>query len=183
MDDTVKFKQSARRAWYIRHGICPVCGQNDALPGRQKCAACTEKSTLNNIKYRSLEKERTYYQKKKLKRQERIAAGLCPRCGKPAIKGQLCLDHYVKKQHIHEMEKREREIKGDPRRERVKNGKCWFCNNTALPGKKVCQIHYDVLSNRPGFSARGGESHPWRAEEKNRISEIRKKYKNNTSTT
>lgn len=175
MDEKSKARHQARKTWYLQHNICVVCGQRDALPNRQKCAICTEKATLSNIKYRSLDRERTYYAKRKAKRQERIANGLCPNCGKIAVKGQLCIDCYAKKQKTHEQEKREREARGDPRRERIKNGKCWFCNNAALPGMKVCKDHYNDLGNRTGFWAKKGDEHPWVKAETLRHREIRGK--------
>ena len=46
--------EKERREWYAAHGICISCGQRDAFPGRKKFAECLEKSTLNNIKYRSV---------------------------------------------------------------------------------------------------------------------------------
>lgn len=165
--------EKERRKWYSAHGICVVCGQRDALPGRQKCAECTEKATLNNIKYRSLERERMYYPRRKAKREARIAAGLCPICGKPAKYGQLCYEHYIKKKRKNEREKEKRAATGDPRRNRVAVGKCWFCNNRALPGMKVCQAHYTALMNRSGFAHRGGEDHPWAKDEKVRIEMLR----------
>lgn len=136
------------RQWYIEHKICVSCGQRDAFNGRQKCPECLEKATLNNIKYRSLERERNYYQRRKEKRDARISAGLCPICGKAAVKGQLCLECYMKHQRRHEKEKQQRALRGDPRRERIKNGLCWFCDSPALEGKKVCQKHYDDIQAR-----------------------------------
>lgn len=151
------------RQWYIEHKICVSCGQRDAFNGRQKCPECLEKATLNNMKYRSLERERSYYQRRKEKRDARISAGLCPICGKAAVKGQLCLECYMKHQRRHEKEKQQRALRGDPRRERIKNGLCWFCDSPALEGKKVCQKHYDDIQAR--FHNRGGDEHPWAKDE------------------
>ena len=174
--------EKERRKWYAEHGICVACGQRDALPNRQKCAECTEKATLNNIKYRSLERERGYYQRRKQKREERIASGLCPNCGKAAKYGQLCYECDLKKLKKHEEEKAERAARGDPRRVRVANGKCWFCDNEALPGMKICQAHYTALMHRPGFAHRGGESHPWAKDEAARIAGLKTKWANSEST-
>lgn len=157
----------ARREWYKAHGICVRCGQRDAFPGRFQCAECLEYTTLYNIKCRSLEKERSYYPRKKEKRDARIADGLCPFCGKPAVKGQLCLECYVKHQRRHEKEKQQRALRGDPRRERIKKGLCWFCDAPALEGKKVCQKHYDDIQAR---LHRGGKGHPWAKDEAARLS-------------
>ena len=111
--------EKERRQWYIEHGICVACGQRDAFMGRQKCPECLEKANNSNALYRDRykEQERTVYgPRRKAKRQARIAAGLCPNCGKPAVHGQLCARHYAKKRQKHEKEKQERAIRGDPRR-------------------------------------------------------------------
>ena len=160
--------------WYIEHGICVGCRKENAMPGRQKCPACLYKQTLANMKSRSLEYERTRYAKRKAQREERIAAGLCPICGKPAKHGQLCTDCYIRKQRVHQAEKNERRVRGDPRRNRMENGLCCFCDSPAMDGKKVCEKHYQILMSRPGFAGRkGGEQHPWAIDESRRIAEIK----------
>lgn len=164
-----------RYEWYAAHGICVVCGQRDALPKRKKCAECTEKATLDNIKYRSLERERSYYPRRKQKRKERISAGLCPICGKTAKYGQLCYECYLKRRKRREKEKAERAARGDPRRIRIANGKCWFCDNDALPELKVCQTHYTEIMCRQGFANRRGENHPWAKQETARIERLRRR--------
>ena len=160
----------ALRQWYIEHKICVSCGQHDAFNGRQKCPECLEKATLNNMKYRSLERERGYYPRRKAKREARIAEGLCPNCGKTAVKGQLCLECYVKHQKQHEKEKQQRALRGDPRRERIKKGLCWFCDSPSLKEMKVCQKHYDDIQAR---FHRGGSSHPWAKDEAVRLAKIK----------
>lgn len=156
------------RQWYIEHKICVSCGQRDAFNGRQKCPECLEKATLSNIKYRSLERERGYYPRRKEKREARIAEGLCPNCGKPAVKGQLCFECYIKKQRKHEKEKEARLQREDPRRVRVENGMCWFCEKPVLVGMRVCELHYDKTMER-FHGKRGGEDHPWTKDETARI--------------
>lgn len=160
--------------WYIDRGICPVCGQREAWPGGQTCPECREKATLNNIKYRNFDRERTYYPRRKEKREGRIADGLCPICGKPATNGQLCLEHYVKKRKRREQEKAERAARGNPCKLRVESGLCYRCNSPAIDGKRLCEKHYRELMERPGFSKRGGKDHPWAKDEIARIEALKK---------
>lgn len=136
------------RQWYIEHKICVACGQRDAFDVRQKCPECLKQAAVNNAKYRCLDRERSYYPKCKAKREAQIAAELCPNYEKPAVHGQLCQRHYVKKQWAHEKEKQMRLQRRDPRRERVKNGMCWFCEMPALEGKNVCELHYSDYTER-----------------------------------
>lgn len=161
------------RQWYIEHGICVSCGQRDAFNGRQKCPECLEKARLSNAKYRSLERDRSYYPRRKEKRDARIAEGLCTECGKKATRGKVCTECYTRRRRKREKEKLEREMRGDPRRIRVANGKCWFCDNTALDGMKICARHYEEIMNRPGFAKRGDENHPWTKEETARMAELK----------
>ena len=162
--------KNSLRQWYIDHKICVCCRRRNAFNGRQKCPECLEKATLDNIKYRSLEKERIYYQRRKEKRETRKASGLCTVCGRPAIKGQFCLECYVKRRKRHEKEKQQRASRGDPRRERVEKGLCWFCDSPALEGKKVCQKHYDDIQKN---FHRGGREHPWSKDETARRAKIK----------
>lgn len=162
----------SRRQWYIEHGICVACGQRDAFNGRQKCPECLEKANLSNAKYRSLERERTYYPRRKAKREARIAEGLCIFCGKKATKGQLCLECWLRKQRRREKEKSERRQRGDPRRIRVENGFCWFCENPALDGMRVCENHYRKTMEK-FHNQKRSEDHPWNIAEKARLEEIR----------
>lgn len=160
--------------WYIEHGICVCCRQRDAFGGRQKCPECLEKATISNARYRNLDRERRYYPKRKAKREARVSAGLCPLCGKPAVKGQLCLECYVKKQRKHEKEKEARLQRGDPRRMRVENGMCWFCKEPAIVGMRVCESHYNKTMER-FHRKKGGEDHPWTRDETARIEALRMK--------
>lgn len=163
-----QMNNNSLRQWYIDHNICVACGQRDAFNGRQKCPECLEKAIIQNMKYRSLERERSYYPRRKEKREQRIADGLCPICGKPAAKGQLCLEHFIKRRRKRETEKMEREIRGDPRRIRVENGLCWFCSEQALPEKRVCQKHYDMTMKK--FHGKEvSEDHPWKKVETARL--------------
>ena len=56
------------RAYFVGHGICPQCHQQNAAPGRRLCEACSAKRRDTYARYK--------------------AAGLCVRCGKtPPRKG------------------------------------------------------------------------------------------------
>lgn len=169
--DSPMARKDKLQQWYIDHGICPVCGQRDAWPGGQTCPECREKAILNNIKYRSLERERTYYASRKAKWKERVVSGLCPRCGKSATHGEFCFECYVKMRKRHEKEKAERAARGNPHKLRVESGLCYWCDSPAMDGKKVCEKHYRDLMER--FSKRGGTSHPWVKDETARIEAIR----------
>ena len=77
------------------------------------------------------------YQKRR--REEAKANGLCIVCRKkPRRYGSKCYECYIR-------QKRHDRAKYDGSRERWKEaGKCYFCGNDVIPGKKVCARHYEV---------------------------------------
>lgn len=131
-----------RRLWYIKHGICVACGQNDAWIGHQKCPDCIEKSQNNNAKYRSIDLERSYYEKRKKKRLERINNGFCEKCGKKkATNGQLCNRCWNMRQTMREKEKAFRGRPGEHFRERRDRGVCLYCCKEVVDGYCFCDSH------------------------------------------
>ena len=100
--DRERFRRRAesRRA----RGLCPRCGERPPEPGRSLCEPCAEKqreaSRARDAKLRAAGKPRRdperarVYERERHRRQtaERIARGLCPKCGKlpPASGHSLC---------------------------------------------------------------------------------------------
>lgn len=166
------------KRWYIAHGICIGCRKENAMQGRQKCPDCLYKQTLQNMKYRSLEKERKRYAKRKKQREQRIASGMCPNCGNPAAHGQLCRDCYIRQKRRREKEKQQRNIE-HPFHTRMNAGLCVWCDTPAMPGRKVCEIHYAALLNREGFGKKRGENHPWAKDETARLKQLRERSSKN----
>ena len=84
----------ALREWYSEHGICNRCGRVWADAGYRTCKACRRKNKRSKDKT-DPGRERWKASRRKL-REERIAAGLCPDCGAPAVEGrkqcQRCLE-------------------------------------------------------------------------------------------
>lgn len=67
---------------------------------------------------------------------------------KKAIKGIYCLECYVKerKREIERTEKRKRENGGYIREIRKEKGLCAQCGEPTLPGKRLCQKHYEIAA-------------------------------------
>lgn len=75
-----------RYEWYNARGICTSCGRTYSEPGHILCKACKAKIKV----YDDRDREKRIERKRK-QRQERIAAGLCTECGKPATPGmRMC---------------------------------------------------------------------------------------------
>jgi hypothetical protein len=68
---------------------------------------------------------------KRRSRTKRIAAGLCPRCGKPANGHHNCETCRGK------VERRRKQR----RQERASAGRCRYCENKALPNQTRCKTH------------------------------------------
>lgn len=82
MRNKTKDRQAGRtrREWYLSHGICPHCGRNDLQKGYKLCLECR---TAHNDRRRSNYKpEENQRERHKALREQRIAEGLCPKCGK-----------------------------------------------------------------------------------------------------
>jgi len=63
------------RAMYVARGLCPYCyGARRAEPGKEGCRPCRD------------ERNRRYNER----RRQRIAQGLCGRCGRPSDRGITC---------------------------------------------------------------------------------------------
>ncbi len=89
--------------------------------------------------YRSEAQKQYQRNYQKRRREEAKANGLCIVCRKkPCRYGSKCYECYIR-------QKRHDRAKYDGSRERWKEvGKCYFCGNDVIPGKKVCARHYEV---------------------------------------
>lgn len=147
-----KEENRARREFLKEHHICVRCGKRDAFYNKTKCPECIEKEQKENREYYIRNKATILKKDKKRKNEtyaKRKAAGLCVRCGKKAaIKGVFCLECYVKerKRGIEKVEKRKRENGGYIREIWKEKGLCIQCGEPTLPGKRLCQKHYEVAA-------------------------------------
>lgn len=85
-----------RTVWLKSKGYCDRCGQEKALPGRTKCAACAEATRRGtSIWYEALSPERKEQyraqcgERTSALRRRRAEAGLCPRCGGEPAEGRI----------------------------------------------------------------------------------------------
>ena len=106
-------------------------------PNKSANLQYSEKSLYRNRSEQNKENQREL---QKRKRVEAKAKGLCPVCrSKKATHGVKCYECYIR-------QKRHDKAKYDGRRKHWKdNGLCVLCGAETLPGKKVCQKHYNSL--------------------------------------
>lgn len=144
-----------KREWYHflkEHHICVCCGQRDAFHNKTMCPECLEKHNKRTSERYAKDKEQIQQRNRKRRKElyaERKAEGTCIRCGqKKATKGVYCLECYVKvrKQKMKEKEKRKRENGGYIREIRKEKGLCAQCGEPTLPGKRLCQKHYEIAA-------------------------------------
>ncbi|MCM1334945.1 MAG: hypothetical protein NC084_09815 [Bacteroides sp.] len=67
------------------------------------------------------------------------AKGLCMRCRKrPITHWGLCVECYYKQKRYNAAQPKKRD-------NWQREGKCFWCGRDPIPGKKVCEIHYEYL--------------------------------------
>ena len=112
--DRERFRK--RTAERIAQGLCPKCGKAPPEPERRLCAPCTEKRraaervrdakrrAAGKPRYRNPEKERARDRERSRRRTaERLARGLCPKCGKaPLAPDRTLCRHCVEKRRAAE---------------------------------------------------------------------------------
>lgn len=98
--------------WYKSHGICPRCGQADAVKGKVFCLNCLDRQAVAAMVYRSshdtTESNRVRCRERYRKARE---TGICVRCyqnkareGKATC--QICFSKIREKQAIYQRLKR-----------------------------------------------------------------------------
>lgn len=132
-------KSREERAFYLAHGICPVCRRADVVGNLKACGACLEKGTLYQIKFWANRDRNAYHREL---RQRHIADGVCVQCGKNKPKDGCvtcteCLKKNRQRNRRYEREHHIRNIKPD--------GICKWCDKPVVPGKKFCQEHYPKM--------------------------------------
>lgn len=138
-------KNNADRKWYRENGICPRCRNNTIFGNENICPECSAEMYEINMNsrerlgiehYNEVHKEwskRTHH--------EMIERGICTRCRKRKA------DYGYKTCGIcREKIRNYKRIKygKQDRRERYKQGLCYFCDNPIKDGYKVCEKHYQM---------------------------------------
>ena len=159
-----------RYAYRKSHGICVRCGRKKAASGITMCLDCRDIVNLHAMQRRDRmpeekrEKERRRVVESIMRsRRRREAQGLCVTCGKKMPEGSTrkscpsCLAKGRRWQNAKYARTRKKIRENKP-------GICRFCDEPVLPGKKVCQIHYERFTK--GRDKRNNDNHPWRDQEK-----------------
>lgn len=150
-------------------GICPRCYRNPIYEGEKSCLECKERDRKRKYKTRPDVME------KKNRRQSELAIecankGICRYCHKkPVTPGyKSCLECRLKNT-------KKPKPGSIPSAERPSYGLCRFCCEPIIPGKRVCQKHYDIIiANMPKTANK--KDHTWNKDEKVRYAKIRSKY-------
>ena len=133
------------RKWYIDNGICPRCRKNIIFGTENMCAECSayayeitmnSRERLGKEHYNKVHKDWS-----KRTHNEMIQNGICTRCRKRKA------DYGYKTCGIcREKIRNYNRIKyGKPdRKERYKQGLCFFCDSPVKDGYKVCEKHYQM---------------------------------------
>lgn len=144
---TYMHEYSRQEREYAReHGLCIVCRRRKARPNRATCEHCAE------VKRKNQEAHPPSERKKELRRAlqralyaKRKSAGVCPYCGRKRYPGQMiCYECYIKR-----MRKNRKKCMEHETLRAEAEGKygdiCQKCLEPALPGKRLCQKHYEII--------------------------------------
>ena len=149
--------------WYKSKGICTKCGTNKSKSGNTMCFDCADKSNQRSQDYYHNKMSKEQYNRRlaynKRKRELCVTFGLCRDCLKrDAVKGKFCLECYVKYTKRN-AKKRNDEI---PRAHRVSQGRCYFCGEQVLDGKKTCPTCYSAKKANMLKNKFNNLNHTWR---------------------
>ena len=138
-------EQQETRLWYKSNKICPRCRKVSILGDESMCPECSAKMYADNIRSRErLGREHynsAHAEWSRKTHAKRIELGICTRCGKRKA------DYGFKTCGIcRNKDKEYKQAKyGKPdRKERYKQGLCYFCDNPIKPGYKTCEKHYQM---------------------------------------
>lgn len=152
-----------RREWYLSHGICPHCGQNDLQKGYKLCLECRMKDSERH-KGKTISDETRKKQKaaQKALADRRKGEGVCVRCGKRKTDGKhtncaICRAAKAAKQR--EYNQRNGRIPIQLRGE----GYCSRCFKSIENGK-LCAECYARLVKQAAYmrSKQDNSGHKWR---------------------
>ena len=133
--------------WYQDNGICPNCRKNKILGTEKNCPECRARKTnnanarLNRDNGELLERKKQCDKNRYKARKER---GECVVCGK---KNQdttyvTCPACRIKRNRKRN-DRRKKTIGIELRRCKPLYGICYFCDNPIMPGRTICETHYN----------------------------------------
>lgn len=125
---------------YIKLGICPSCRQNMLFGDERSCPECKAKNYAYQMSVDKEHKNKIHREWSKRTHAEMIEKGICTRCRKRKA------DYGLKTCGICRDKKNRRTLEKNygklDRKDRVKMGICYFCNNPVEKGYKVCEYHH-----------------------------------------
>ncbi len=134
--------------WQKKHKICTQCGHEKARKGHTTCYICAAEHNERMYEryHNNYLTEYKYHQKQYNNRKYDLlrAFGVCIKCKKrDAVSNRSMCAVCEAKDKI---QKHNRKIaKGGFTREMYEyNGGCYFCGSPVIPGKKVCEKHYNI---------------------------------------
>ena len=126
-------------------GYCVVCRTRKAVPGETQCEECKGKKREYQREIRKTAEYKERYNAWKRERYKKWReAGLCVVCGRPVYKKGKCRHHYILA--ARKRAKRKNETAEKRQAATYEHGDiCQKCTEPAIPGKKLCKRHYDIV--------------------------------------
>lgn len=150
--------ESAENYWFWKNkGRCVRCRDALTMNGHSSCGVCRDKKRIYALKYAHTHDvaaaNREQYRRKR-------EAGLCVKCGKPALPERVrCLECTVKQKERDRQRNLERHK--DTNYPRGGNGFCYMCNKKpAIAGRRFCADCIEIV--RRNLPLHPADAHPWR---------------------
>lgn len=155
-------KAYAKEVYYWRkeHGICVNCGKEKAEPNRTRCLECKmvqREKMLAAYHNKPEEVKVLEAEKKRLKRAEKKAQGICRQCSRPIYKNHAyCYEHYISQRNA-DRKYKQKKLKYHP------SGTCYICGKESEKGFKLCPEHHKEWAERVTETNRKKDrsQHPW----------------------
>ena len=128
------------RKFYRSMGVCPRCRKNSLFGDEKVCIECSWKLSEEVMRTRDKDNyNRNHAEWSRHTHKEAVENGICYRCRKRKADSGYKTCGICRTKHRNYV--RNKKQKPD-RRERYKQGLCYFCDNPIKPGYKLCEVHY-----------------------------------------
>lgn len=134
--------------WYIEHKVCVRCHKRLVYDGKTECEECGARDAERSLAYRKSnleavkEREHTH---KRIIYHNRKESGLCTCCGQKAVEGRTKCLSCLAKEKVNRRKRYGSYYYETKREEWVREWRCVFCGEDTIPGRNICQRHYDLL--------------------------------------
>lgn len=134
--------------WYVDHKVCVRCHKRLVYDGKTECEECGARDAERTLAYRNNNLEAVKVRERENKRivyKNRRNSGLCTCCGKKALEGRTKCLSCLAKEKVNRRKRHGTYYYETKREEWLREWRCVFCGEEVMPGRNICQKHYDII--------------------------------------